>query len=229
MGQPHRHHAPNADHLVGITTSPLATPYDRSSASAPHRRRRGGRLLAIPLAAILLVSCTPTSPVPSTSTPQPTFQCTPESGVGDPSPCTSDDYTSMQERDALYAEAERVLRRAHHLSYELWGQRLPMSDELASLLSGEALAENTADLAGAAESAVTVVGEPHIAWVVRAPSVTNKGSILALEWCMEPGTFQYTEDGTPRPIPPLLQQSFFVSVEGSLRVDSGIFYEAKSC
>ena len=229
MGQPHRHHAPNADHLVGITTSPLATPYDRSSASAPHRRRRDGRLLAIPLAAILLVSCTPTSPVPSTSTPQPTFQCTPESGVGDPSPCTSDDYTSMQERDALYAEAERVLRRAEALSYELWGQRMPINDELASLLAGESLAGATELLADAADSPETVSGVPHIAWIRRAPGIADKGSVLALESCIEAGTFQRVEGGQVSIPEPFLQQSFFIVLDGSIRLNSGIFYEAQAC
>lgn len=228
MGQ-HRHRG--TDGAVGPVLPHIsANDGPRTGPVAATRRARGAHLLVMLLAAVLLVSCTPTEPVPSpTPSVQPTFQCTPESGEGDPTPCTSAEYEEMKERDALYAEAERILRRSHDLSYELWAQRLPINDELQSLLSGDALAENTRALAGAAESSASIRGKTHIAWVVRAPSVSSKGSIVALESCVDPGTFEHTENGNTTTVPPVLQQSFFVILDGSMRLDSGIFYEAKAC
>lgn len=187
---------------------------------------------AVILTALILTSCTPAAPgpTPTPSTPQPTFQCTPESGEGDPSPCTSAEYERMQERDALYTEAERILRRSNELSHELRLNRLPINDELTKLLTGEALESTAQTLLEGQKSDETWSGERTLAWVRRAPNISDLGSVVALESCSEPGTFRITGgDGRSASPPPFFQQSFYVIVEGSLRLNSGLFYEAESC
>lgn len=228
MGQP-RHRGtdgavePVLPH-ISANDSPRTGPFDAT------RWARGAHLLAMLLAAVLLVSCTPTEPVPSpTPSVQPTFQCTPESGEGDPTPCTSAEYEEMKERDALYAEAERILRRVDELSYELRRQRQPINDELASLLTGEQLASMTEFLADGQTSPVEVSGEVDTIWITRAPNIADSGSILALESCAEPGTFKLVKDGEVQTPPTQLQQTFFVLVDSELRIVSGIYYDVESC
>ena len=202
----------------------------RTGPVAATRRATGLRLLAMLLAAVLLVSCTPTEPVPSpTPSVQPTFQCTPESGEGDPTPCTSAEYEEMKERDALYAEAERVFRRAEELSLKLRKQRLPINDELTSLLTGEELEGTTAALTEGQTSPIEVSGDINIVWVRRAPNISDSGSIVALESCINPGSLQMSRNGEIQTPSTRLQQTFFVQADEDLRVVSTIYYERESC
>ena len=230
MGQP-RHRGtdcaaePVLPH-ISANDSPRTGPFGAT------RWARGAHLLAMLLAAVLLVSCTPTEPVPSPtpSVAQPTVQCTPESGEGDPTPCTSAEYDEMKERDALYAEAERILRRVDELSYGLRAQRLPITNELAAMLSGESLASITEVLATGQTSDSEWSGLPDIVWVRRAPNISDLGSVVALESCTTAGTLRITRNNEQEESqPPFIQQSFYIRIDDSLRLNSSLFYETESC
>ncbi|MDN5571228.1 MAG: hypothetical protein L0G22_08250 [Propionibacteriaceae bacterium] len=191
-------------------------------------RRVAAGVGALCVWALLASGCVRTPEPSPTPTPKPSFQCTPEAG-GDAYPCDQHDYERMVQRDAEYVEAERIAKRVRELSDELLVSKQPINDELRSLATGETQAGLESALADASATGVDFSGAREIAWVKRAPYISDRGSVIALEVCTTPGTMTYTVDGVQYSPTSTLEQVFFSRSGEVLQISSIITSEVDQC
>lgn len=174
---------------------------------------------AATLLAMLLAGCVqPTDPSPSAS-PSPTFMCTPEAG-GDQAPCSEADYQKMKEKDALYAEAEQVYRKYKEemLKALQAGGANTLPAGLATLVAeGEVREGIMESLRYFHKNNLRVVGGGStIETVTRRPSITRKGSVVAMDFCVD-GRETIVYQGKKR-----------LENQGSVAVDTAYFAKVSS-
>lgn len=122
----------------------------------------------------------------------------------------------MQEKDALYTEAERAYRDYFAEDERLYRAGAPASDRLLSLVSPE-----VAELSRSAHPEGTryVGGEFILARVTRLPGVSKSGSIVALETCEDTSNVDITKNGKSAGRGGVgLQRIYFGRSSGSLKI-----------
>lgn len=184
------------------------------------------------LAALLIAGCTPTAPASPSPTPT-TYLCTPEAG-GTPAPCTQAQHDEMLRMNALYTDAETVLRRyvaeidrqgsdwrMRELNVEL--QAVTMG-EFRGILEG-LIAQDRQDQANRVSAAAP------IAWVKRVPGLTRGGSLVALRYCVDATVESYTTAATPTPFPGVVYvQTYYFSREADqMKISSADVQQVQSC
>lgn len=192
------------------------------------------RSVVAALAALLVAGCTPTAPVSPSPTPTPTtYLCTPEAG-GTPAPCTQAQHEEMLRMDALYAEAETVLRRyvaEVDRQYANWELRA-MTPELEATTMGsfrsyeEQLIEKSR-----AKQLRRVNGAQPMAWIKRIPGLARDGSIVALEACEDGRAERYLDKdmAASQPGEVFLYRYFFARSGESLKITQSEFKKGESC
>ena len=186
------------------------------------------RFLALPVAAVLLAAgCTPGNGTP-TPTPTPSV-----SSVTSPSPTPTPTPTPSN-KDALYAEAERILLRSFELrdQYELRGDYSEFPPELEELLADPYLGW-ARDLFedGKAQGLHAPEGAVPITKLAHAPGLVRDGSEVALRVCVD-----------NREIPQLnsagevvshgqltVQTAYFKHFDGRLKLFTGSFEVVTEC
>lgn len=188
-------------------------------------------ILALTLPA-LLAACVPTTS-PTTSSPAPSYQCTPEAG-GSATPCSQQQYDDMKRKDALYAEAETVFRRltAEDERTAKLGGADELTPEYEALLGTEELrTQQTAILRADKKDGVRMIsGAFKIEWIRRRPGVSMNGSVVSLEGCVDMASAVYVEKGKPGFHGDVLVETIhFGPVEGSLRAVQYQFRAVTKC
>lgn len=185
------------------------------------------RVVVVPAALLFaLAGCSPAEPSP-TPVDSPTATCTPLFG-GDPYACDQEEFvdltTEQARHDAAAAQYAEVLWQVE----DLLAAKEPISEPVASLMTGQYLDDTTASLASYASGDVTFSGHRIIEWS-RPAELSNLGSDLAIEVCSSPGDFTASRDGQVSDPIYLREYVFFETTDGQLRVSSSKNGEAESC
>lgn len=183
---------------------------------------------AILAAVVSLVSvgCQPVpapSPTPSvvgtgpTGSATPTPECTPSPGAA-PTPCSATQYAEQQKGDALYAEAEKVLRDFLQVDARFVRDGLRADDDVLRYLAGPFRDAYVSARKEQAERGITIQGDYRLAYVRRATSPAGGGE-TSLEYCLD-GTeaIGYKNGKALGPDGIRRVTATFKHVDGSLRI-----------
>lgn len=221
--------------LVDIGMSPVDNPLrrpigrlDRVRLAAPQEDAMVGRRAWIALVSLALVGCGPAQPTatPSSSgpvvAPTPTFMCTPEAG-GSGSPCTEREYREMQERDAMYAEAEQTYRRFLTEDYRVAraGGATKLSDEFLAVIGGERMkAGKLADVRATKKGGYSVRGGSYeLKTVRRIPGRELEGSDVAMAMCVDATSATIYQRGKRiGPSVVTAEDVYFKRVDGAVKI-----------
>lgn len=194
------------------------------------RRARLGAAAAL-ITALLAGCVQPAEPTPSAS-PSPTFMCTPEAG-GAEAPCSEVDYQKMKEKDALYAEAERVYRK---YQAEVWksaksGGTEVLPKSLKSLIASEKVrAAVLAQLANVKARELIFKGEEILRTAARLPDRTSSGSEVAMDFCTDSRKVKIIRMGKLVSNGRLgYETAYFAAVDGSLKIVDMSAREVSEC
>jgi hypothetical protein len=190
---------------------------------------RPGRLAVAVAAACLLAGCQPPAP---TTTPVPTYQCTPEAG-GAEFGCSQHQYDDMVAKDKLYAEAEAVYRKFFAEDVRIYrsGGVVDATPPIIETTTGDFYADSL-DLYQSLKRTKTRVvgGEIRLVSLVRAPGSTKAGSIVAMKSCVDGSTTEIRSPGEKAEKGAIGSDLlYFVRVDGLLKIGSADGQEVKSC
>ncbi|HMQ37099.1 MAG TPA: hypothetical protein PKE46_04970 [Micropruina sp.] len=211
--------------------NPLRRPIgrlDRVRLAAPQEDAMVGRRAWIALVSLALVGCGPAQPTatPSSSgpvvAPTPTFMCTPEAG-GSSSPCTEREYREMQERDAMYAEAEQIYRRYLVEDYRVAkaGGATKLTPEFLAVIGGEKLRDwKLGEIRAAKKGGYSIRGGSYVlVYAKRLAEQTRNGSDVGLSVCVDARSAIIYRKG--RKLGPSLvvqEDMFFKRLDGAMKM-----------
>lgn len=191
------------------------------------------RLVGALAASLLLTGCVATPAASPTPTPVPTFLCTPEAG-GAEYPCDQRAYDEMKATDALYAEAEAVLRRflAEDARIQFLSDESTPSPVIVETTGGPFLQAMTSAYRQIREANVRGASDalPVIAQVRRQPGISRQGSVVALEACVDATRVPITRDGQEAGFGVAGRNTyFFVRDDSSLKIWTNEGQEVERC
>lgn len=132
---------------------------------------------------------------------------------GDPYACELDELDDLTADRARYDEAAVLYEDVTRQIEDLLAAKEPMTDALASKLTGHFLERTTNTLADNAESSGSIRGHTETVWV-RPVDLSDAGSTLALEKCSVAGTL-IASPAADRPNAALVHV-FLTEVDGEL-------------
>lgn len=186
-------------------------------------------VLAVFCAASTLVAC---QSVETTTTPAPTFTCTPEAG-GDSFACSQFQYDEMRAKDALYAEAELVYRKflAEDVRIMRAGGVTEPTPVLLETTTGAFLEDALADYRQLAADGTKAYGaQPKIMYVKRAPGRSKSGSLISVDVCVDGTGLEFLQgekrigDGQAA-----RDATYFARFEDSLKIIGADGEQVESC
>lgn len=187
--------------------------------------------LLVPVVAVglLLSGCgaSPDAPAP----PEPSPTCTPEFG-GDEYPCSQAEFQRMEERDALYAEAEQLNDKMQQIVDRLYreGVTETLMDDLKLIAAGSAREEFEFLAKSVQERKIKMVGgETRIVSVKRNPAA-KEGSEIALSTCVDASSATLFMDGEDvGPGDPAIDHFYFKRVDGVMKIWAAESEHVESC
>lgn len=181
--------------------------------------------VAVVAAVMVLSGCVPGGSSTPTGTPQvsvspssaaPSWMCTPEGKPGGVAhPCTEKQHRDQVEMDALYAEAEVVVRKGVTEDIRLqsdW-RIAKVTPIIRETMAGDFLESRIALYQSLSEAKLIVSPLPKLAVVERLPHMVRGGSIVAMRACLDARESVATTAGKP------VQKGKALSMELFLRRD----------
>lgn len=196
------------------------------------------RLIAAAGSLLALAACTPTPAAPSvpagssvpTITAAPTFVCTPEAG-GAAQPCSEAEHAESVKRDALYAEAEAVMKKFAGADNDMARSGGNVPNDIDSLVTRRFKPKVLAAAASARQSGSRVTsGEFNLSFMGRAPGVSANGSEVALHVCIDTRSATWTgPSGKQMGRGIHTSTTFFAREDGVLKIDSQSQWADPTC
>lgn len=190
---------------------------------------RPGRLAVAVAAACLLAGCQPPA---STTTPVPTYQCTPEAG-GAEFGCSQHQYDEMVVKDKLYAEAEAVYRKflQEEVRVLMAGGAKEPTTILKETTAGAFLAQVMGDMQHAIDVGLSVSsGSRRIGTSHRLVGASKGGSVVAMSFCVDSSSVHFTRHGKRDGNGSITQDDlYFAYVEGLLKIIGADGKEVTKC
>jgi hypothetical protein len=190
---------------------------------------RPGRLAVAVAAACLLAGCQPPAP---TTTPVPTYQCTPEAG-GAEFGCSQHQYDDMVAKDKLYAEAEAVYRKffAEDVRILRSGGLSEPTPGLLETTTGAFLNDSLDYYRSLrADRSKLVGGAVNLVALKRMPGASKGGSLVAMKACIDASSARILlggkDSGPGRTGSDLL---YFGRSDGTLKIQGADGQEGQRC
>ncbi len=182
--------------------------------------------VAVVAAVMVLSGCVPGGSSTPTGTPQvsvspssaaPSWMCTPEGKPGGVAhPCTEKQHRDQVEMDALYAEAEVVVRKGVTEDIRLqsdW-RIAKVTPIIRETMAGEYLESRTGGYEAIRDLKRISSPLPRLVTVERLPDLVKSGSIVAMHACIDGRKSTITSPGRPPRQGKALEVDLFLTREG---------------
>lgn len=192
--------------------------------------RLNSTLTAALLAVGALAGCTGAPPSAPPVTASPSYSCTPEAG-GTPLPCGPIEHEQAQQRDALYAEAERVYRKYwNELDRLTLIDDPPFSEELTAT-TGDPFRTALQQVLAPGVHSERADGEALLVRLNRLPGLSKSGSSVALLACIDASRARYVINpgDAPKAGGIYEQRAYLGYSEGPLKIIDSEIRDVESC